>query len=469
MTLNKLTFTILLAATAFAHEAHELLPIGQDAPRAAAAAPAPAPAPDPGPAPGPMPTIPSGTVPAACLGMKINKQYGPLLDCYLNHADNTLVAHFINRRFGSQWLSWRNWPPYAKTELAAAFSATIAWWDGGMVSYQGPQAPDVPPNMAEAQVYHGVHGQTVLDENTIWMIYKSRIAMLLAAEIYSWVPWSVKSYLTPTDSSAFSPLFSERMAGKAYTDSNGTQVFLGRGPIYSVTPANPLMVLKFLKTNNLIGATREETINRVLNWSRWNLAHMYGEYTSTNYYHYWKYWGAPPVARMLEGTITSLPGLPSDAYNPLHWTQGCYGTTAFLIELFQTVNIPVKLENVGWHAAPRFLGERKYMTHGDDPYTDFAKSNRPVTAFMIDAVKFASWYPANDPAAGDVNVTRGVMEDNILYPSNALVTLYLRDVQEGRTRAESTVYSYYKKWYTVAELEQKGLWRRLEAVAGTWQ
>ena len=414
----------------------------------------------------PLPTIPSGTVPLPCLLMKINKQYGPLLDCYLNHPDNYFTARFIERQYGSQSLKWKEWPAIFKQDLSAAFSATMAWWESGMVSYPGTQAPDVPSNQREALVYHGTipaRTGTILSETDIARIYNARIAMLLATEIYSWVPWSIKSYLQPHTSNAFNPLFDDRMAGRVHKDASGTDVPSGRGPMYHVTPGNPLTVLKFLKTNNLIGATRADTVERILNWARWNLSHMFGDYGAPNHYRYWQYWGQPPVAKILSRTITTFPGLQSEAYNPQHWINGCFGTSSLLVELFQAVNIPVEQVRVGWHNSVYFIGERKYMTHGDDPYDNFAKSTRPVSAFLIDPVKYAAWFPGNDPNAGDANVARGVMEDNIDYPSDALVNLHRLDVQEGRTHADSRVFQYYARWYSVAALEQKGLWQRLDA------
>lgn len=159
-----------------------------------------------------------------------------------------------------------------------------------------------------------------------------------------------------------------------------------------------------------------DTIDRVLDWTRWNLGHMFGAYTAQNYYNYWQYWGNPPVSRMLEGTYTA-DAVPNEFKGLQRWTQGCYGTTAFMIWVFKAANIPVTHAAVGYHQAPYFIAEKLYLSHGDDPYTSLSKSKRPAKELLINETTYQAWFPANDVKAADKNVGRQVLERNILYPS----------------------------------------------------
>ena len=48
--------------------------------------------------------------------------------------------------------------------------------------------------------------------------------------------------------------------------------------VWDATPGNAINTFKFLKTNNLIGTTRIDTIGRVLDWARNNLEHFNGTF-----------------------------------------------------------------------------------------------------------------------------------------------------------------------------------------------
>ena len=410
-------------------------------------------------------TIPSGTVPAQCVSYKLSKAYVNLLNCYLNDPSNTKIADQIEWRFGGQWLKYKQWPATMRHQLAMAFQNTILWYDSGMVNYPGTLVPEPPVNVEASAVANGVHGQTVFDEqNTVLPLYLGQVALTLSAEIYAWVPWSIKNYINANSASpALAVLMNHEFSLRGYVDAAGVEHILGLGPTHTAAHSNAITAFKFLKTNNLIGPTRVDTIGRVLNWARWNLGHMYGAYTSQNFYNYWQYWGVTPVARIIEGTINNDPVAGPYKGIKVHWTQGCYGTTGFLVMVMKAVNIPVATASVGYHQAPYFIGEDLYLSHGDDPYNSLAKSNRPATELLIDKATYQAWFPANDQAAGDLNVGRKVLEQNIKYPSPELVNIYYQDWQAGVSHANGQVYPYFSKWYTVAQLESLGLWTRLDA------
>lgn len=453
--MNKTILSTLLAAAFSAAFANDTSMI--------AARPAPAPAPLPAPAPppaSPYTVIPSGQVPDRCLPFKQSKQMQPLLNCYLNDTGNSLIAGRIVWTFGSQHLAWKQWPDSARTELALAAQRTLAWYDSGMQNYPGPLVPDPAVNIYANDVMNGVHGLTIVDhDTTVWPTYIGHIALMLTSEIYGWVPYSIKSYPEYGD---LAPLFE---SGFAYFSllQNGVPQTMGYGPVDAIVPTNAITVFKFLKQNGLIGNTPAETIERVLNWGRWNLWHIYGPFDSPNMYEYFQYWGKAPMSRILQGTVTQDPvGLNESKGEAKHWTAGCHGTTAFLKWVLRAANVPVNTAGAAAHQMPYFVAEKRYLTHADDIYTDFARSKRPVSSFLIDAATFQAWLPQNDPVKAESNMGRNVLEDNISYPSPLLVNLYQLDWQEGLSHANGRVFQVYKNWYSVQQLEQKGLWIKLD-------
>ena len=322
-----------------------------------------------------------------------------------------------------------------------------------MQNYPGTLVADPPVNMNEGGVIAGTNLSTMLDPSTTaWQIYIGHVALTLAAEMHGWIPWSIHNY----DFAGMTALFDSGFAAGSLP---------GATPVQSATPGNAITTFKFLKTNNLIGSTRQDTIDRVLTWSRWNLTHMIGDYSAPNYYSYWQYWGKMPVSRVISGTVSQNP----DAINVMpgthHWTQGCYGTTAFLIWVFKASNIPVKEAPVGYHLTPYFVSENLYLSHGDDPYTEFSRNlKRPIRELLFDAAVYKKWYPSTDKDAADKNVGRRVVELNFAYPTIDLAKQHQKDKDAGLSREKGQVFAYMGKVYTMAQLDAGGFWTRLEAV-----
>jgi hypothetical protein len=413
----------------------------------------------------------SGFIPPICSNVKD----GALLECWLTQyptiADSIEWQGHNRRVVGLDLISWPDWPQWRRADLEEAFVDATVWYNGGMKIYTGTLVADPPPNMEEP--YGG--GHTVLDETTAaWPLYVAHVAHSLAAEIYGWVPWSLRDY----DSEALRRLFSTHLNMFNY-DSNTGDFYDVNYPGYvllsSVTPSHPTFVFKFLKENNLIGATPVQTIGNLLEWSRVNLAHIYGSFTNDNYLQYWQYWGKPPVRRIIEGTFMTDPNYPAENKVLKHWTAGCYGTTDFFVWVLRTVNIPTRRrssEATCSHAMPHFMEQNLYLSHGDDPYGDFSEANFPATYLLVNAQTWKSWFETGDQQTSCDNVGRRPVELSVWYLSDAIVGRYCADVLNGKDHASGQVYEVYSKYYTVAQLEATDLWGRLAAAVSTstaWQ
>jgi len=244
-------------------------------------------------------TIPSGIVPPACKPFVVKVPTDALLSCYLNDPSNQTLADDITWMFGpGQFRSWHQWPSWAKADLSKRFIDTVAWYNTGMNRYPGTLVQDPPPPLNMDVITTNVFTQATYDEATVaFPLYSGNIAMNLASEIYGWVPWSLHNYDVPTLSYVFN--YNRYFW---YCDKYGAT---GWCVNLESMPANATYTFKFLKTNNLIGATRVETISRVLDWARWNLWHTGGSFNYKQYFKYFDYFGSPPVSRIIEGTVTT--------------------------------------------------------------------------------------------------------------------------------------------------------------------
>lgn len=393
-------------------------------------------------------TLPSANLPQQCKVVPPEQ----VLECYLKAPSNSLIAHAVSYRFPGGSKSWQDWPDSNKEDLRKAFMATVTWYRGGMVSYPGVVAMDPPMNMWEADVIQGKTRETELDPQTAWTIYTGHVALTLASEIYGWVPWSLSNF----DYHSLSTLL------------DGYGMFLN---IYArgATPSNAIYTFKFLKNNNLIGPTRVETIGRVLNWSR-QLTHFVGDPDKNPYsqilWSTWRYYGYPPVSRIIEGTVNLLPGWSELGVR--HWTEGCSGTSTFLPWVFRAANIPVTDVSEGTaHVHPYFMSEKLYLSHGDDPYNGGAQGGYPAQLMLIDQATWDTWF-GDVRANTDNPVGRRIKDLAIEYPgSPRLVADYCKDVKNGSSHANGKVYLewFQGHGYSVKYLEAGGLWQKLGQMA----
>jgi hypothetical protein len=423
-------------------------------------------------------TTPSGIIPPAC--KNIADHANLLLPCYLNDPSDINIGLSISWCFPNQTPScvfWYQWPASAQNALVLAFVRTVDWYNNGMTTYAGPLPPDPPPLINQFAYSIGKTIEPDLDPNDAFNIYIGHLAVSLAAEIYKWVPWGLHDY---DDSN-----------GEAMTtvlDGLTTFTFPKNALIVSpiildATPGIAINTFKFLKTNNLIGPTRIDTIGRVLDWARHNLEHFGGTFTPQYFFYNWQYWGYPPVSRVIAGTRDMDPIYPPGGSPPTHWTAGCLGTSAFLSWVLRVVNIPVQPVGVAGHTAPWFMSEDLFLSHGDDPYNALSKAVSladpttyayPATDLLVSRDDYEAWFGPNNTkpiANSDQNVGRRPVDLAVQFPtSNWVLYRYCDDVANNRDHASGRVYNetfnVVNSAYTVTDLEELGLWDRL-AVAKT--
>jgi hypothetical protein len=169
--------------------------------------------------------------------------------------------------------------------------------------------------------------------------------------------------------------------------------------------APPKWTYAFLVQAGLVGNTRRETVGRVLEWMRQNLAHFIGTNNFGTCDAVWQYRGYPPLSRIVNGTIdANNPGLATQ-----HWTLGCHGSVGFLNAVLRVVNIPVQPVWIAGHELAYFASERAYLDHGDDPYNQNVKnSTAPVLGLLIDEATYQARF-TNDVTVNitDVNSPAG--------------------------------------------------------------
>jgi len=414
-------------------------------------------------------TTPSGIIPPAC--KSIADHANLLLPCYLNDPSDSDIAFAVRWCFSTKvasCLSWDKWPASAQEALVLAFVRTVDWYNNGMTNYAGPLPPDPPPNPNQFG-FSQTGLESNLDPNDAFAIYIGHVAVSLAAEIYQWVPWGLHDYFGNVQA--------------LHTLIDGDLLFnrnLTNGLVFPVvldaTPGNAINTFKFLKTNNLIGTTRLDTIGRVLDWARNNLEHFDGPFSPQNFFYNWQYWGYPPVSRVIQGTPNLNPQWQGTILaSPHHWTAGCPGTSAFLAWVLRVVNIPVKPVGVAGHTAPWFISEDFFLSHGDDPYNALSKANYPATYLLITRDDYEVWFGPNNTKPiiySDQNVGRKPVDLAVHYPtSNWILYRYCDDLANNRDHASGRVYNetfnVINSAYTVTLLEELGLWDRLAEAKAT--
>lgn len=304
-----------------------------------------------------------------------------------------------------------------------------------------------------------------------WRYFLGYVAQSLAVEHQGAVAWSFDDYAAGQlvwlfDSKSLFH-YSSTLGEYGTVKQHGLLESLG-----SVQPGDPARIGAAARALGFVGATRRETIERLLDWCRANLVHFYGAETPANLVDHWQYSGWPPVGRMLAGTT-------HPSYGFAHWTAGCWGTAGFLRHVLRTLNIAASLETADGHALPRFrlpgsgstgMSRDLFLSHGDDPYNSLWRATPPVpiAELPIDAATYANWFAGGAPLppAGS-NVGRQTVELAIRFLSDPLLRAHCDDLAAGRSHAQSRVYdpqvTGLGRYYTVLELDQLGLWTRLDA------
>lgn len=421
-----------------------------------------------GPHGGLMPPQPgalkSGYIPPACSGL-VNSDY--LVDCWL--AEHPAIAQSIVWWFqgDNQPKHWTQWHEQSKQQLRIAVKNARLWYQNGMRSYPGTLVQDPPTNLTDSLLSQGLPAYETYTREDAWGFYLGDVGLSLAAEIYAFVPWSLRNYNTISLNHLFNAVYAKR----PYSDSLWASRFwpseavaAGLTPGYinwGIAPANATYTFKFLKRNDLLAPTPKETVARLLKWSQ-RLWHHLANNGSLNSYNHWQYYGGPTVSRVIEGTIK----LDAPEYGVRHWTQGCGGTSAFLVAVLRAANIPATTVNVGDHASIWFSGEKLFLSHGDDPYNRLA-GGYPAAELLINEQTYFDWFINLRPTLANLNVGRRTVELATKYPGDDLVKDYCQDVQSGADHASGKVYSHFKwnPFNTVAWLEAQGLWDNIQLKA----
>ena len=358
--------------------------------------------------------------------------------------DHSAVRNALIWETSSGIQRYTDWSSNRKNQLQDAVELALA--DRSLVLTDPPPNAENPDDDASAT--------TVLAEEHAWPLFMTYVARSLAVEIGRFVSWSILSY----SSEELALLLDSREMFQWSSSYGGYQIDGNQG---RVIPAPPEYTSSFLIGNGLIAHNRIGTIGNVLAWCRRNMVHFRGEVTTANFEDQWQYRGYPPVSRVIKGT--PFTGHPENGIR--NRTAGCRGTTGFLRAVLRVVNIPVAAAHACRHAMPRFVSERMYLTHGDDPCNRFAKATPPYPAreLLITQSKFDTWLGSG--ATEDErcnNVGRRVYELALTHLPDRLLHIRCADIAAGLPRSESGVLDSFRRFYTLAELEEINLWELLD-------
>lgn len=265
-----------------------------------------------------------------------------------------------------------NWPENRKAELERYFNQA---WKG---EPYGLPDPPVNPIIQEddRSTQQGLSQEDALN------LYLATVAQSLALEAGQKLPWRLED-TSPDDIATV--LSSKEM----FTRWENGQYIIDGHRTGTVLPPPPDAGYAFMQDK--IGRNRFATIVAVLEWIGWEVVHFEGQITPKNMEAQWQYRGFPPVTRMIKGTYYHREG-SSFSFN--HRTAGCTGTSGFLRAVLRCVNIPVQVLGVCGHVTAYFPTEKRYLSHGDDPYTGMRGWDDPCAAakLLIDEPTFKSWF-----------------------------------------------------------------------------
>ena len=293
-------------------------------------------------------------------------------------------------------VAWPAWSTQQLADLDQAYLATKAWFAAGAL--QVPMDPagltDQPANQDWQVSDDSLSPMEWVTPAYMWKLYIAHVAFSLAQEIAHPLPWSLANDTDETlrylfDSSVMAWYLPNGFYGLGtYAGANFPPLRANTRP--QTTFAPPMWTYPWLQQAGLIGATRQETIGKVLDWMRGNLWHFYGTDTIGTYNAVWQYRGFVPLSKIVGGTV--------DAHNPSygvqHWTAGCHGSVGFLHAVLRVLNIPVQPVWVCGHELAYFNSEKLYLDHGDDPYNAVVRAapNSPILNLLIDEATYQSWF-----------------------------------------------------------------------------
>jgi hypothetical protein len=355
-------------------------------------------------------------------------------------------------------IPWASWDRSGRLALEEAFSAELGALRG-TGNPLGYPVQDPPENHAA----YTSRLLTILSPRDAFRLYVAHVGHSLALEVLHAVPWSIAA---DTPESLHALLDGQRMF--AYRSDVGGYLVDPLRAGY-VVPGPPALELGFLTREKILGATRLDTIERMVGWAR-RLHHFTGRMENDNAERIWQYRGVPPVSRVLSGT----------GPQGYHYTAGCWGTTGLFISLLRSANIPVQLVDVRGqgrrgaapcsHAQPYFVSEHLFLSHGDDPYSRLITTDDgevPARRLFLDAPTWEAWFGERvEPHSRCANIGRAVMEIALETLPGYLLDAYCEDLRTGvDPRAGKVVHAFSVdapgSAFSIERLEQARLWDRL--------
>jgi hypothetical protein len=368
---------------------------------------------------------------------------------------NFLESWLFNNTKVCQAIAWENqngstsyieWTGNQKNDL---FESYVAISRGDSLNWTDPVS-----NIYELE--DNDSSVTGVYEPVAWKIYLAHVANTLFLEIENKVNWSITEY----SDEALQVLMDSRYFF-TYIPTGYLNVATPHYQFPRAIPAPLDIIQNFFEENDIIQGDKLHTIGQLLEWCRENMRHFTGSYIAENCEYHWNYRGSVPVSRVINGIEPTPEGTLA-----LHYTAGCHGTNWFLCAVLRVVNIPVKYVVAGGHATPYFVSEGLYLSHGDDLYSGYAKVTPMYSALelLINQTTYDSWFGEDVPYYEvENNVGRQVScELLIKFLPDFLVEKHLEDLLFHNSHSNSEVYRQFERWYSVEELENMGLWVRLD-------
>ena len=358
--------------------------------------------------------------------------------------------------------AWPDWPDGLKTQLADRWKTMVTWYGQGMPSpdpssFTDPLPVDPgDPNWNGGEIIPAERGRHV---------YLSHVANGLALETTGALPWSMTGY----NAKHLADLFSTTYWIEYMTPPDVTV----EGYYFAelMSPATPAHVMRFFKSNDILGTSARDTVTRLFGWCR-ILIHYYETQTQPADPHL--FWGpdSPPIPASLLINGSNYTGQTPPV--PGRYTMGCGGTAGFMKSVLRAVNIPVEFGTPPCgHVMPLFPTMNRAMSHGDDPYdrtawfTDYPGWPTPaLKEYLITLDEYNQWFdPSLDPGVMINNVARRPVELAVQYQSDWLLDCYCQDTAANLDHAHGSVYDTIKNVYTLAQAESMQLWDKLAAKA----
>jgi hypothetical protein len=417
----------------------------------------------------------------------------PDLDCWLTQAYPEIAARLVWENPTSGGIPYPAWTDAQKDALRTSFAAAWNWFESGYAPEFGDAFPLGGGSGLPANLGAGT-GTTILNELDAWAYYVDSVGQTLAAQMGHWFSWDLRLQIYIWNADLDLLLNSLQMFSFFDGWIVGSQAVAGYGMLFerhgAATPTSPREQVKFLQQNGLIQSTAEATAYAALDWGRDHLAHFNGQMDSPTETAVWQYDGAPPVSRVIEGTLSTQPS--EQGYPPLHWTMGCHGTSGLYKSVLRSVNIPVQVRMVCSHSQMYFpiVGMYTYLSHSDDIYdARFRDANLgtpfdqqyPATTQVQSTATLVGWDSDYEQYYAPENASFEQSCSNIgigaawfvsgFAPTNTVMADYCHDYVNGLGHADGTVYrnnfvhpffNLPASGFTVEYLEWAGLWTRLE-------